>query len=346
MDGQLWLLPSRNGLVDTASVQVQHLGMMLKPLLDKIIAAFRDSNPGIPAEKFDQILQEVEKRVHNEPPPRIALIGDTGVGKSSTINALFNAGQATSNIEACTQTEAAIEIHCQGGSIIVYDMPGLNESIATQERHLDTYRRVLAEVDVALWILDAQYRAVGAVQTAILTDIARIDSTLPQRIVFALNKVDLVEPGQSAWHPHANIPSEEQERNIQGRIHDVGQKMKEAIPGWDGTVMGYSAQRRYNLPQLFVTMLEAVSKKRRWVLSSRRAIADFLELVDPAYLPDDVRQKVAQRNLGTLKHQSETKTNGASLNRDAVLSFLKNLPPDQLADLAPELAGILNNSTK
>lgn len=319
--------------------------MLLKPLLDKIMAAFRDSNPGIPAEKFDQILREVENRVHNEPPPRIALIGDTGVGKSSTINALFNAGQPTSNVEACTQQESAIEIHCQSGSIIVYDMPGLNESIATQERHLATYGRVLADADVALWILDAQYRAVGAVQTAILTEIARIDSTLPQRIVFALNKVDLVHPGQNAWHPHANIPSEEQEQNIQGRIQDIEQKMKEAIPGWAGTVMGYSAQRRYNLPQLFVTMLDAVSKKRRWVVSSRRAIADFLELVDPAYLPDDMRLKIGQKN-NAIKHHSESHSNSAPLNREAVLSFLKDLPPDQLAELAPELAGILNNSTK
>ena len=107
---------------------------------------------------------------------------------------------------------------------------------------------------------------------------------LADRMVFALNKVDLVYPGQKDWHPLANLPSPEQERNIQGRIRDVQQKIREALPSWHGTVIGYSANNYYNLPQLFSVMLDAVPQQRQWVLASRKALADFMERVDPQLL--------------------------------------------------------------
>lgn len=104
--------------------------------------------------------------------------------------------------------------------------------------------------------------------------------------------------------------------------------------------MGYSAEKRYNLPQLFATMLEGVSLKRRWVVSSRKALADFLELVDPAYLPKE------QRIGGN--HQS--KNDAAALrcpivsapaSREAAMTFLRSLSPEELDELAPELRGLI-----
>lgn len=38
-------------------------------------------------------------------PPRIALIGETGVGKSTTVNALFNKSVPVSHSRACTTHE-------------------------------------------------------------------------------------------------------------------------------------------------------------------------------------------------------------------------------------------------
>lgn len=52
------------------------------------------------------------------------------------------------------------------------------------------------------------------------------------------------------------MPSEEQEENIKRRIYDVTRKVREVIPDWSGKIIGYSADRRYNLPQPFKAWIE------------------------------------------------------------------------------------------
>ena len=61
------------------------------------------------------------------------------------------------------------------GLLIVYDMPGLGESTNKQGKHLGTYSRVLKEADVALWILDAQHRAIEYVQEKLVGRSRRFD---------------------------------------------------------------------------------------------------------------------------------------------------------------------------
>src|SRR6266567_8285180 len=262
-------------------------------MLQSLFQEFREANPSIPQKRFDEMRSTIAQQVdqEQEQSPKIALIGESGVGKSSTINALFNAGQEVSHTEASTQQEFAVQITLETiygiqGLLKVYDMPGLGESLAKRAERLTTYQRVLKEVDVAIWILDAQNRAIEATQRYLTEDISGINPELAQRMVFALNKADLVHPGQTYWNPYANLPSDEQARNIKGRVSDVEKKIREALPGWEGTVIAYSALKRYNLPQLFAVMLEAVPKKRRWVVASRRALADFYEFVDPRLLPE------------------------------------------------------------
>ncbi len=267
--------------------------MNIKDILTTMFGELRSANPKIPNEEFEKIWAQVEGKISEEPPPRIALIGETGVGKSSTLNALFNAGLEISHTEACTQVETEItitlnEVQGEKGVLIVNDMPGLSESQASTARHLKTYERVLRDVDVALWVLEANHRAIESVQDHLVNNIRSINPNLTDRIVFALNKVDQVHPGETAWHPLANLPSEEQEVNIKARVLDVERKIREALPAWRGMVIGYSAAKRYNLPQLFSVMLDAVPEKRQWVVASRKSIADFLELVDPHLLPPGV----------------------------------------------------------
>lgn len=298
--------------------------MNIKDALQNLFGDIRKKQNHIPEEDLNKILSEVEKRVENEPPPRIAFIGETGVGKSSTLNALFNAGLDVSHTQACTQEEQTIEISASTieglkGVLVFYDMPGLGESRATSGKHLATYERILKDVDVAFWILEAHDRAIEYVQERLANEIKTFNSNLVDRMVFALNKVDLVYPGETDWHPLANLPSIEQEQNINARIQDVHQKIVEAVPTWEGTIVGYSANKRYNLPQLFAAMLDAVPQKRQWVVASRKALADYLEFVDARLLD----------SIGVQKPVSQDTT-----QEQKISDIVKQMTQDEFAEIS------------
>ncbi|MCL1471153.1 GTPase family protein [Argonema antarcticum] len=301
--------------------------MDLRDVLQGIV---KDLLPGqqMSKEHFEEIYQMIEDKVDNEPPPRFAFIGETGVGKSSTLNALFNAGLEVSHIEACTQTARGIEISLNelegvNGALIAYDMPGLGESRLKQKEHIAIYEKILKDVDVALWILDGQNRAIAQIQEYLEVELKLIHPKLLERMVIALNKVDLIYPGETHWHPLANLPSEEQEENIKGRIADVKRKIREVLPNWQGKIVGYSANKRYNLPHLFDAMMDAVPNKRRWVVASRKALADFLELVDPQLLPAEKRREKSQNKQPRPSKMSD---------------IVANMPPEEFARLSSDKA--------
>lgn len=246
-------------------------------------------------EDFEKIWEKVTDKVNNEPPPKIAFIGNYGVGKSSTLNSLFNAGQPISYMETCTPEDGLIEIKAETvegekGFLDVYEILGLNECIKSQEKHLETYKKVLSSIDVAIWVLEAQNGGLKNIKET-LNDIWEMNPTLINRTVFAINKVDIIHPGQSDWNTFMNLPSNEQEFNIAERIKDVEEIIKKIVPEWNGQIVGYSAEKRYNLTRLFKIILDVVSEERKWVVASRKALSEYIELIDDKFLPEELKGK-------------------------------------------------------
>jgi len=248
------------------------------------LKAFQSAFGGELDQRTAQDIQaEVERRMRDEPPIRIALIGLTGVGKSSTINALFHSGASISHTRACTQEaeeyDADVKEYptAKGRNIHVFDMPGLGEGIEADKVHIKTYSRVLPDVDLALWILSAINRAITPLQYFLMDH-----GHLTPNLVFGMNKVDLVQPGPESWNKVLNLPGLEQEQNIKGREDDIRDRLKEVR--WKGEVVSYSAEKRYQLQELLHQMLLAASEKRRWVLEQSTEVADFEELVDKTKL--------------------------------------------------------------
>ncbi len=247
------------------------------------------ANPS--ASKAD--LAEAERALidsaRSQPPPSIAVVGDSGVGKSKTLNALFNAGVEVSHTRACTREGIALNIDFtrEGDEwerlLTVYDMPGLNESQEEDIKNLAVYHEVLPRVDAIVWVLDAQYRAIRGAQERLEQDISKIDGALG-KMVIALNKVDLVDPGEEGWNTVFNLPSEQQRLNIEGRQGDIAAKLRKYVPGWSGATVVYSAARRYRLADLFEAMLMTISEERRWLLGDLMDLASFEELVDSQVL--------------------------------------------------------------
>jgi small GTP-binding protein len=234
-----------------------------------------DSSGVLSPEHRAEIVKALEGELAR--PPRIAVVGETGVGKSTTINALFNSGLEMSHAKACTQNEIEIEVEAAGGLLRIVDLPGLGEDLDADKRHMETYARVLPEVDLVLWILKADNRAMTHIQ-AVARRLARAKHLDPKRLVLAINQVDLLQPG--AWDASIGLPSVEQEETIRLRRDDVAQKMRQALRKLpEEQIVAYSALRRHNLEALLEALVRACGEQRRWVLAQRARVADFNELI-------------------------------------------------------------------
>lgn len=244
---------------------------------------------GASTEEVNSALKRLKIEVEHVPLPKIAFIGFTGVGKSTTLNALFNAGQETSAVRACTQEEAPIignveKFTGSKGSVIIYDMPGLGEDIQKDQKHFETYRKVLPVVDVVVWMFHTGDRAMTPMQEALNGLIKYLGKDFSKKLMFAINKADAIAPGESAWNKELNSPSREQRSNIEELEIYVKEKIKQIMPYWNGPLVTYSARTRFRLEQLMTAMIKTMPKERRWVLDSMADVADPTLLMDKRYL--------------------------------------------------------------
>lgn len=252
-----------------------------------IKGAFQEAT-GISDTDKARLISQFEDAYQNEPPPTIAIIGEAGVGKTTTLNALFNAGAAVGHSTPTTKVSDVFQLQIfdhQGnkGTIRVIDLPGLGESIQKADEILGIYRHNLPCADAILWVHPVNDRMLEFVQRQISTIFAGKMRALLDRLVFGLNKADSIYP--SDWKKYANIPSESQLINLDKAEHHFTTTIASVLPErYTPRVVTYSALRRYQLPLLFRLLMEAMPATRRWVLEARMDIADFKELADPQFL--------------------------------------------------------------
>jgi uncharacterized protein len=177
-------------------------------------------------------------------PPAIGVVGVSGGGKSSTINALFGTDLPVSHTTGAADFREAGPAHLR-----VIDAPGLGADRDQDRSLLRQYREQLAACDVVLWVLTAHHRGLAL-------DQSYLDQLpgLSDRLVFGVNQVDLIAPGD--WDGAVNLPSDRQEQHMLEILEDRKVRLVAAL-GVARPVVGYSALRCYRLQELF-TELAAV----------------------------------------------------------------------------------------
>jgi uncharacterized protein len=148
-----------------------------------------------------QIRDEVRKRLEEEKkiPLKVSIMGQTGVGKSSLLNALFNTQLKTDPIRPCTkEIERVVTRGRSNHELWFYDLPGIGEAGKADTQYLESYREKLIESDVVLWAIHADSRSVTFDLDALFKILKSVDKIeqgrLMSKIIFVLTKADLLTP--------------------------------------------------------------------------------------------------------------------------------------------------------
>ncbi|MDX2289013.1 MAG: GTPase [Hyphomicrobiaceae bacterium] len=229
-------------------------------------------------------------------PPTLAVIGLSGVGKSSVINAMFGTSKKVSattrgTVKFRPDTFRIVSDRVEGRPVTcalrVVDAPGLGEDLERDPAYLKSYREQLPRADIALWVVAARNRALALDQQYLDT----LSDVLPN-LVIGINQVDLVEP--IAWNEAINMPSPQQARHIEEIVADRRARLGGVI-GADVPAVAFSALRYYNLQALFNACLKSAPKGRRWMFEILKSFstADWLDRAKG--LSSAQRQSLAQR---------------------------------------------------
>jgi GTP-binding protein EngB required for normal cell division len=124
-------------------------------------------------------------------------MGQTGVGKSSLINSLFEVSLETHDFKPCTkQPEKHISRTEDGFEFWFWDMPGIGESSDADSRYIEMYKEKIKESDILLWAIHADSRSVtfdvnciwGLLESMEADERSRFFS----KITFVITKADTV----------------------------------------------------------------------------------------------------------------------------------------------------------
>ena len=226
--------------------------------------------------KLSQLLRLRSKNVN------ILVTGATGVGKSSTINALFNMELA--KVGVGVDPETSVIEHYELENLTIWDTPGVGDNVQTDKAIKRAIIEKLNEtddddkqvIDLVLVILDASSKDLGTTFDLINNVlIPSMEDDASKRILIALNQSDIAMKG-AHWDKEKNEPDEVLQDYLEKKAASVGKRINEAtglksepIYFCSGYVEeGNTADMRkpYNLTKLLYYIVKAVPKDKRLVL--------------------------------------------------------------------------------
>jgi len=223
-------------------------------------------------------MRELEDLIRKERaiPPRIAVMGKAGVGKTTTINELFNMDWTISHAAAGTREPRTEYFDLTSDvKVAVIDMPGLGEDLDADIKYFAMYQDLMPNVDVVLWIVQANARDLSEDQRILKEVVSTGSRETLKRVVIGLNQVDKIGPGN--WDEKLNYPSPDQAVSIARRCHDISEKLAEITRVDPEQIVYYSARRRFRLAEIKQAMIHAAGEKG-WKLPVRSS--NPLELAD------------------------------------------------------------------
>lgn len=212
-----------------------------------------------------KILEKLKRQKLN-----IMLVGATGVGKSSTINSIFNMDVAKvgDRVDPETSTIQKFEID----NITLWDTPGLGDSPENDKRYAGEITHALKErdengdllIDEVVVLIDGSNRDMGTAYGVIENIIAPLigDS---KRIVIAINQCDMAMKGRG-WNYDLDLPEPSLVNFLDEKVRSVKARIEEST-GIETEPIYYSALYHYNISKFLLTMLYSLPEGKRFLFA-------------------------------------------------------------------------------
>ena len=203
-------------------------------------------------------------------PLDVALVGATGVGKSSTINGLFGSEVAKVGYGVDPETQNT-DMYKINDVFRVHDSAGLGDGLAADKKHVKNLTGLLLKtctvedkeygfIDLVLVILDGSGRDMGT--TYRLLEQVVLDCVDASRVVVAINQADMAMKGKF-WDKTRRKPLPELEQFLREKSQSIQLRLKEATGITIKAPVYYSAEFGYNLDVLMNHIIKHLPHERR-----------------------------------------------------------------------------------
>jgi len=275
-------------------------------------------------QKQKDLLKQIKKEITKIRTyvPKVAIFGDTGVGKSSLCNALFGKDIAKiSDVEACTREPQEIFISGKKGKggINLIDVPGVGEDPSRHQEYLNLYKNLLPEIDLILWAIKADDRKYASAIDVYKKILEPNLKNCP--VIFVITQVDKIEPYRE-WDIENSKPSINQQNNIDKKIIDISKVFNVSTE----YIIPISASEKYNLVELVNKVVEVLpnEKKSSFVREAKE---------------ENISEKaVEESEKGLWDHITETFGD--------VIESVKNTVVDIIEETAPKIVKNVISSVK
>jgi predicted GTPase len=200
-------------------------------------------------------LNDIKNKIRYRPMD-IVLLGSTGAGKSSTLNALLENEFATVGYGVDPETNSINE-YSLNAYVRLWDTPGLGDTPENDRIYIDAIRKLLKKtyfasriektvylIDMVLLLFNGSNRDIGTIESILNKILGYIDA---YRVLLVINQADMAMKGRH-WNngePDETLKEflEAQADSFQRRIFEsTGQQMRKPL--------FYSATNKFNLYSL------------------------------------------------------------------------------------------------
>jgi predicted GTPase len=225
---------------------------------------------------MNYLLEKLEEKIYSNSlltPLDVLLVGATGVGKSSTINAIF--GNRVAKVgEGCDPETQIISSYRVKDYLRIHDSAGLGDGIANDERHAKNIINELVRtvtinsdsstpygfIDMVMVILDGSGRDLGTTYQLLKNVILPVFD--PKRVIVVINQADMAMKGRY-WNHDFSLPEEQLVDFLEEKSKSTQDRIKEATGLTINKPIYYSAEYSFNIDKIISHITSNLPKERR-----------------------------------------------------------------------------------